>query len=60
MTEASVTVRVTPEFVNRVLKNYTRRLEDFESKKRGERKNKVTKEYVCKAIMFDMNRAGLI
>lgn len=60
MSEASETVRVTPEFVIKVLKSYTRRLEDIEDKKRGVRKIRVTKEYVCSTIIKDMQDARLI
>lgn len=60
MCEASAIVRVTPDFVSRVLKTYTKKLEDIEEKKRGIRKNKVTKEYVCAVIIKDMQNSGLI
>jgi hypothetical protein len=60
MCEANVIVRVTPDFVEQVLKKYTRRLEDLEAKKRGVRKERITKEYICRTIILDMQNAGLI
>lgn len=60
MTEITIAVRVTPKFLYKVLKKYTRKLEDFENRKIGIRKNKITKEIVCDKIIEDMEKAGLI
>jgi hypothetical protein len=52
--------RITEEFLVRVLRTYTRRLEDREAKKNGSKKLVITKEEVCQEIIKDMEKAGLI
>lgn len=60
MTQSYHRVSVTAEFLYKVLKSYTRKLEDIEARKNGERKLMVTKNMVCDAIIKDMEDAGLI